>query len=154
FSGFVGQSLAGSIELAADATQQGTSGFNVHLEGLANGLRTGIAAADAVLGDSVKLTGSLQRDTAGELILDQFAVKGTAATLAGDARLDPASNRLAAALAFELPRLKPLGPALGTNIAGALSARINAEGALDHMRIESELSGDDIAAGGTRIDRL
>jgi translocation and assembly module TamB len=154
FSGFVGHSLAGSIELAADAAHEGTSGYNAHIEGSASGLRTGIAAADALLGDSVKLTGSLQRDTGGELILDQFAVEGVAASLSGDGRFDPASNRLAATLALELPRLKPLGPALGTDITGALSARINAEGPLDHLRIDSEVTGNDIAAGGTRMDRL
>jgi translocation and assembly module TamB len=154
FSGFVGHPLAGSLELAADATREGASGFNARLEGSASGLRTGIAAADALLGDSVTLTGSLQRDTAGALILDHLAVAGAGASLSGDGRFDPASNRLAAALAVELPRLKPLGPALGTDVAGALSARINAEGALDHLRIESDLAGDDIAADGTRIDRL
>jgi translocation and assembly module TamB len=154
FSGFVGHSLAGSIELAADAAREGTSGFNVHLEGSASGLRSGIAAADALLGDSVKLTGSMQRDSAGALIVNQLAVAGAAASLSGDGQFDPASNRLAAALVFELPRLKPLGPALGMAVAGALSAHVNAEGALDHLRIESELAGDDIAAGGTRIDRL
>jgi translocation and assembly module TamB len=154
FSGFVGHPLAGAVDLAADAAGEGTSGFKARVNGSVKGLRTGIATADAILGDSVTLNGSLQRDSAGALILDDLAVAGATASLSGDGRFDPASNRLAAALAFELPQLKPLGPALGTDIAGALSARINAKGALDHLQIESELSGDDIATGGTRIDRL
>ena len=154
FSGFVGHTLAGSIELAADATRKGTSGFQARLQGSARGLRTGIAAGDALLGDSVTLTGSLQRDSAGALIVDQLVVAGAAASLSGDARFDPTSNRLAAALALELPRLKPLGPALGMEMAGAVSARVNAEGVLDHLGLKGEVAGDDIAAGGTRIDRL
>ena len=154
FSGFVGHALAGSIELAADATREDTSGFNAHFQGSAGKLRTGIAAADALVGDSVTLTGSLQRDSAGALVVDKLAFASAAASLSGDGRFDPASSRLAAVLGVELPRLKPLGPAIGTNIAGALSARINAEGALDHLRLESEVTGDDIAAGGSRIDRL
>ena len=154
FSGFAGHALAGSIELAADASREGTAGFKASLQGSAKGLRTGIAAGDALLGDTVTMTGSFQRDPAGALIVDQLAIAGAAASLSGDARFDPASNRLAAALALELPRLKPLGPALGTEMAGAVSARINAEGALDHLRLKSEVEGGDIAAGGARIDRL
>jgi translocation and assembly module TamB len=154
FSGFAGQPLAGSIELAADASRDGTSGFKASLQGSAKGLRTGIAAGDALLGDTVTMTGSFQRDPTGELIVDRLVITGAATSLSGDARFDPASNRLAAALALELPRLKPLGPALGTEMAGAVSVRINAEGALDHLRLKSEIAGDDIAAGGARIDRL
>jgi autotransporter translocation and assembly factor TamB len=121
---------------------------------LAKGLRTRIAAGDALLGDTVTLTGLAQRNTAGELIVDQLTLAGAAAKLSGDARFDPASSRLNAALALQLPRLKPLGPALGTEMAGGLSARIDAEGVLDHLRLKGEVAGDDIAAGGTRIERL
>jgi translocation and assembly module TamB len=154
FSGFVGHTLSGSIELAADATQEGTSGFNARLQGSASKLRTGIAAADALVGDSVTLTGSLQRDSAGALVVDKLAFAGAGASVSGDGRFDPASSQLAAALSVKLPRLKLLGPALGMDVAGALSARINAEGALDHLGLESEVTGDDIAAGGSRVDRL
>jgi translocation and assembly module TamB len=154
FSGFVGHPLAGSIELAADAEGEGTSGFKARIQGLAKGLRTGTAAGDALLGDSITLAGSAQRDAAGELTVDQLSLAGAAVNLSGDARFDPASNRLNAALALQLPRLKPLGPALGTEIAGAMSARLDAGGALDHLRLKSEVAGDDIAAGGTRIERL
>jgi len=154
FSGFVGHPLAGAIELAADATRDGAAGFNARLEGSASGLQTGIAAAGALLGDSVKLTGSLQRTAAGELILDQFAVKGATASLSGHGRFDSASNQLAAAVALELSQLKPLGPALGMEMAGAVSARINAEGVLDHLRLKSEVAGDDISVYGRHVDRL
>ena len=154
FSGFAGRPLAGSIELAADAAREGASGFAARFRGSTKGLRTGIAAGDALLGDMVTMTGALRREPAGVLSLDQLAVAGAAASLSGDARFDPASNRLGAALALELPRLKPLGPALGMEMAGALSARANAEGALDQLRLRSEVAGDDLVAAGTRIDRL
>ena len=154
FSGFVGNALGGSIELEADAAREGTAGFKARLLGSANGLRTGIAAVDALLADSATMTGSLRRDPAGTLIVDQLAITGVAASLSGDARFDPASNELAAALAVELPRLKPLGIALGTELAGAVSARVNVEGPLDRLRLKSEVEGNDIAAGGRRIDRL
>jgi translocation and assembly module TamB len=154
FAGFVGHPLAGSVEFVADAGREGTSGFKARLQGLANGLRTGIAAGDALLGDAVILTGSARRDTAGALIVDQLTLAGAAASLSGDGQFEPASNRLAAAVAFELPRLKLLGPALGMEMTGAVSGRVDAEGVLEHLQVKSEVAGDDIAAGGTRIDRL
>ena len=154
FSGFAGRALAGSLELAADASREGTAGFKASLQGSAKGLRTGIAAGDALLGDTVAMTGSFQRDPTGALIVDRLAITGGAASLLGDARFDPAANRLVAALAFELPRLKPLGPALGTEMAGVVSAHVDADGTLDHLRLKSEVEGGDIVAGGARIDRL
>ena len=154
FSGFVGHRLAGSLELSAEAARETAGGFNATLQGTANGVRTGIAAGDALLGDSVTLTGFLRLDTDGRLIVDQLAIAGAAANLSGDGRFDPASNQVAASLALELPHLKPFSTALGTELAGAVSARINAEGTLDHLRLRSEIKGDDIAASGARLDRL
>jgi translocation and assembly module TamB len=154
FSGFVGHPLAGSLELSAEAARESTGGFDATLQGSANRVRTGIAAVDALLGDSVTLTGLLRLDPAGTLIVDQLAIAGAAANLSGDGRFDPASNQFAASLALELPRLKPLSTALGTELAGAVSAHINAEGTLDHLRLRSEIEGGDIAASGARLDRL
>ncbi len=154
FSGLVGPALAGSIELEANAAREGPAGFKAKLNGRARGLRSGIAAGDALLGDSATITGSLQRDPAGVLIVDQLALAGAAVNLSGHARFDPSSSRLAAALALDLPRLKPVGVALGTEMSGTISARINVEGALDRLRLSGEIAGGDIAAGGAKIDRL
>src|SRR5690348_16727865 len=101
FSGLVGHPLAGAIELAADAAREGTSGFRARLQGSASGLRTGIAAGDALLGESVTLTDSLERDSAGTLVADGLAVASAAASLSGNARFDPASTRLATAQEHE-----------------------------------------------------
>ena len=56
---------AGSIELEANAAREGSAGFKAKLDGSARGLRTCIAAGDALLGGSVTMTGSMQRDPAG-----------------------------------------------------------------------------------------
>jgi len=154
FSGLAGQRLAGSVELAADAARESGGGFRASLQGSAKGLRTGIAAGDALLGDAATIESSLQRDPAGTLIVDKLAIVGAGANLSGDGRFEPASNQLAAALALDLPRLKPLGSALGTDMAGALTAQIDVEGALDHLRLKGHAEGNDLAAAGARIDRL
>jgi translocation and assembly module TamB len=154
FSGLAGHPLAGSLELAADAAREGTAGFAIKLSGSAHDLQTGFGAGDALFGDTATMTGSIRRDAAGTLSVEKLAVAGAAIKLSGDGRFDPSSNQLAGMLALELPRLKPLGSALGTEIAGAVSAHINADGVLDHLRLKSEVAGDDIATAGTRIDRL
>ena len=129
FSGLAGHPLAGSLELEANAAREGAC--RVHRrrsQGSAKELRTGIAAGGRAArrrGDDHRL---LERDAAGVLIVDRLAVAGAAVSLSGDGRFDPASNALAAALALELPRLKPLGAALGTEMAGAVSAQLDAEG--------------------------
>ncbi len=104
-------------------------------------MRTGVAAADALLGGKAGFAGAVRRGRMGVLTLDDFALTGAAAKLSGNARFDPASDRLAAALTLDIPRLKPLSAALGTNIAGAASAGVKAQGALDHLRLTSEIVG-------------
>jgi translocation and assembly module TamB len=154
FSGLAGLPLAGSIELGGDAVRQGAAGFKAKLHGSTKELRTGIAVGDALLGGAATLAGSFHRDAAGTLTVDQLVISGGSINLSGDGRFDPASNRLVAALALELPRLKPLGAALGTEMSGALSARISAEGPLDRLRLKSEAEGNDFVAAGSKIDRL
>jgi translocation and assembly module TamB len=154
FSGLVGHPLAGSVELAADAARQGAAGFKATLHGSTKALRTGIVAGDALLGGDATLTGSLHRDAAGTLTVDHLTISGPAMNLSGDGQFDPTSSRLVAALKVELPRLKPLGPALGIDMAGAASARINAEGELDRLRLKSEVEANNLVADGARIDRL
>jgi len=154
FSDLAGQRLAGSVELAADAARESAEGFKASLQGSAKGLRTGIDAADVLLGGTASITGSLERDPSGTLIVDKLAIVGAAANLSGNAKFDPASNQLRGELALEVPRLKPLGIALGAETAGSLAAQIDAEGALDHLRLKGQIEGNDVAANGERIDRL
>ena len=73
------------IELAADAAREGAAGFKATLHGSTKELRTGIAVGDALLGGAATLTGSLYRDAAGTLTVDQLAIAGAAVNLSGDA---------------------------------------------------------------------
>ena len=154
FSGFAGHPLAGSVELEANAERKGAAGFTATVAGSAKELRTGVAAADALLGGAATITGSIERDDAEVLRLDRLAVTGAAASLSGDARFVPASNELTAALAIELPHLKPLGGAFGTDLTGAVSAQLNIAGPLDHLRISGDIDGAELSAAGAKLDRL
>jgi translocation and assembly module TamB len=154
FSGLAGRALAGSIEIEANAAREGAAGFKAKLGGSAKGLRTGIAVADALLGGSATMAGSVQRDATDILVIDRFSITGAAANLSGDARFDPASSRLTAALALELPRLKPLGAALGTEMEGALSAHLDFEGPFDRPHLSSNIEGSGITVAGAKVDHL
>jgi translocation and assembly module TamB len=146
-----GVDLAGSGHLA---TSRHTLAGEVDFAGSAVGMRTGIAVADALLGSRAAITGAVRRDEAGAIALDRLALIGAAVKLSGSGHFDPASDRLAAALTLDVPQLKPLGAALGTEIAGSVSARVKAEGPLDHLRLDSEIEGRGIAAAGAGIDRF
>ena len=146
-----GLDLAGSGHLATGGR---TLAGNVDFTGSATALRTGIAAVDALLGDRAEIAGAAGRDEAGVVTLDRLALNSAAATLSGNARFDPATQNLAAAMSLDVPQLAPLGAALGAKIAGSVATRIKAEGPLARLRLESTLAGRGIAAGGTAIDQL
>jgi translocation and assembly module TamB len=154
FSGLAGHPLAGSIELEANAERKGAAGFAATVSGSAKDLRTGIAAADALLGGEASIAGAIERDDADVLTLDRVALTGASLSLSGDARFLPASNELTGALAVELPHLKPLGAAFGTQVTGAVSAQLNFAGPLDHLRISGDIDGAELAAAGAKLDRL
>jgi translocation and assembly module TamB len=154
FSGLAGHPLAGSLDLEANAIREGAAGFKANIEGSAKELGTGFLVADALLGGSVTIAGSLERDSTGLLTVDRFAVDGAAAALSGNARFDPASSELAAALVGKLSRLKPLGTALGTEMAGSISAELNLEGPVDRLRAGSQIEAEDFTLAGTKLDRV
>ncbi|MBO0737523.1 MAG: translocation/assembly module TamB domain-containing protein, partial [Alphaproteobacteria bacterium] len=154
FSSILGHPLDGSVELEASAAREGSAGFRAELDGSAKELKTGFAAADALLGGSATLAGSVRRDEAGVLSAHRLDVAGAAGKLTGDARFDPSSHSLAAALAFDLPRLAPLSSALGMPVSGALSARLKVEGPLARLDATGDVEGGDISLAGTRLDRL
>ncbi|HEY1433456.1 MAG TPA: hypothetical protein VGF39_17765, partial [Stellaceae bacterium] len=154
FSGFVGHPLAGSLEFEANAERNSAAGFTGTVAGSAKGLKTGIAAADALLGTSASITAAIERDDPDILTIDRFSVTGDAVSLSGDARFVPASKELTAKLAVDLPRLKPLGAAFGTDLTGAISARLNFAGPIEHLRITGDIDGAKLAAAGAQVDRL
>jgi translocation and assembly module TamB len=146
-----GLDLTGSGHLAQAA--HGMSGM-VDLAGSATRMRTGIAAVDALLGSKATFSVAAGRDQAGAIAIDRLALNSAAAKLSGDAHFDPASRQLTAALALDLPQLKPLGPALHTELAGSVAARVRAEGIVDHLRLAGEVDGKRIAAAGAVVERL
>ncbi len=154
FSALAGRPIAGSVKLDIDAERQGAAGFKARLDGATEGLQTGNAVADALLGRTATATGSLSRDPAGVLILDRAAIAGAAAKLSVAGRFDPGSKLVQADATVDVPQLRPLGAALGDAFAGRVTGRLSADGRLDRLRLKGEVEGSDLAAGGARLDRL
>jgi translocation and assembly module TamB len=154
FSGLAGHPLTGALDLEANAERVGTAGFTADLTGSTKELQTGIATADALLGGSIAINGSVERDAAGVLSVKRIAVTGPDVSLSGEGRFSPASNELAATLAAQLPRLKPLGAALGAELAGSIAAKLEITGPLERLRADGQIEGTELALAGTKFDRL
>ena len=50
--------------------------------------------------------------------------------------------------------MRPLGAAFGTDLTGAVSARLNFAGPLEHLRISGDIDGAELTAAGAKLDRL
>ncbi len=146
-----GLSLTGSGQ--AKIVERAISG-KLDFAGSAVGMRTGIAAVDALIGGKAVFAGAVRRTPAGAVALDRVALTGAAAKLSGHAQFDPASHLLAAALTLDVPQLKPLGAAFGAELTGTVSARVTMQGPVDRLRLHSDVDSRGIAAGSAAIERL
>jgi translocation and assembly module TamB len=150
-----GLSLGGSAGL--DATLRGNTSeplFDAKLSAHAENLRTGFLAADALLGDRVIATAAVRRGPTGALGVDRFALSAAGATVTGSGSFASDTRHLAADLAFAVPRLEPLGAALGRHLAGALTVTARAAGPVDRPRLDAAIEGGKLGFDGARLDRL
>ena len=86
FSGLAGRDLGGALALVAEGRVAPVGGaFDLALEGTANGLETGIAAVDGLVGDA-RLSGRLARDETG-VTADGLSIDGRALDVLADGTL-------------------------------------------------------------------
>ncbi len=146
-----GIDLTGSGRLA---TAGRTIAGHVDFAGSASGMRTGIAAADALLGNKAAFAGAVRRDEAGAVALDDVRADRRRRQAL---RQRAVRSRLGSAGRGADPRhaaAEAARPALGTEIAGTVSAQVKARGPLDRLQLQREIEGRGITAGGATIDRL
>src|SRR5262249_7989170 len=101
------------------AEPQGAAGFTATAGATANGVRSGLRAADALFARVLAAPAVIRRDLWGVLHLDRLALSGSAATISGDGSFAPASRQVVADLSLAVPDLKPLGALFGRRLAGA-----------------------------------
>jgi translocation and assembly module TamB len=145
---------AANLTLQAHAEQRGAAGFAATADGAADGVRTGLAAADALIGGKLALTAAIRRDPSGVFHLDRMALSGADARVSSAGSFAPASRQLVADLAIAVPELKPLGALFGGGLAGATEAKLRFSGPLDRPRLDGAFEVRNLAVGDRTVDEL
>jgi translocation and assembly module TamB len=152
--GLRGAAAAAHLTLKTHAQRQGTAGFAATAEAAADGVRTGLAAADVLIGGGLTATGAIHGDPAGTLRLDRLALSGAYARVSGEGSFGPASRQLVADLAIAVPQLQPLGATFGGQLAGTVNANAHLTGGLDRLRLDGAIEGRNLSFGGMAVDEL
>jgi translocation and assembly module TamB len=154
YAGLAGLPIAGTVALDGTVATDAAGTARADLAGRTEGLRTGIPAADALLGPQVTLAAKGSHAADGKVELPTLELTGAGLKLAGRGSADPAADRLAATARLSLPRLAPLGTALGTPLTGAIDVQATAVGRLAGPAVKVTVDGNGLGAGTTRLDRL
>ena len=154
FAKRAGTALAGGLQLDVEATSPAGKSVEAKLSGRLDAFRSGVPAADAVLGRRVTLAASVRRGADGRLDVSDLKLTGEGATLAATASLDAAGRAMQGHAVLDLPSLAPLSPSLGTALAGRLGITLDAGGALADPALTVKLAGSNLAAGSAKLDRL
>ena len=143
-----------SVTLRAHAERQGAAGFAATADGTADGVRTGLAAADTLLGGAFAVTAAIRRDPMGTFRLDRVALSGKDARVSGEGSFAPASRQLVADLTVAVPQLKPLGALFGRRFAGAADATARLAGPLDRPRLDGAIDVRNLVVGDVAVDEV
>jgi translocation and assembly module TamB len=141
-----GPATARAAELRLVAEQAPTGVASLSLDGRVEGIATGTAQADALIGPALTLAARASRD--GDLLRLQSARlegAGFEATAAGTL-----TDTLAANFALELPRLA----ILGEGASGRVSVEGTATGRLDAIEVAAKIGASDVVYATRRLDRL
>lgn len=148
FTELSGLALGGGLALEARVELAPDGSLAARLNALADGLRLGVPAAEALLGERPALSAELARDGDGRLRVEALRLDGTAAVLTADAGFAPDFATLDARYRLEVSALEPLGEALQQPLAGSLLVSGTAEGPLDGPHIRAELEGQSLLLPG------
>lgn len=116
-----------------------------------NGLVTGIAAVDALLGPGTRLEAPFAWDERAGLDVSALRIDGRNLAGEGKLRLLPGAGPLDAQLRLTVPTLAPLSDAAGTPLRGRLTLDAEARGAVADPQASVVLRLQDAAVDTTRI---
>ncbi|NBC32186.1 MAG: hypothetical protein GVY13_05865 [Alphaproteobacteria bacterium] len=144
FAGLAGQPLRGALQLDLDVTAtEGT--VTAGLEAVLRDAATGIAQADALLGDRTTLTTRVRAEPDGSVIVTGLVLEAAGTRLESD-RI-ALTEALQAGVTIDLPDLSAIDPAL----AGSAGLLLRATGPLDDLTVHATLDASDLEAGGQSI---
>lgn len=149
----VGLPLAGTATVEA-AVETDASKITAAVQGDAHDLTTGIPALDALLAPKLNLAATIARAADGAVTVDSLTVTAPQATLSAHAALPAGGDTISANARLEVPRLSPLGPALGMTLKGATTLTADIAGPLERPTVQAKLTGTGLVADAVRLDRL
>ena len=143
--------LSGTV--AMDSAPTGPAPFDMDLT--ANGIRTGDAALDDVIGGEVALDAKGAFDRAANRIrLDAATLDSGFATAEASGSVDLAAKTLDIAFDLDARRLAALKPLLGTDIAGAVALEGTAKGPFVLPALDATVAARDIVYDTYSVARL
>ena len=148
------QELAGIARVNFKTTSNNfAEGLDLSLEGDLRGLKSGIAEADALLGQQVSFSGraALERE---ELTVSSLDLKGQHASLTGKAAFTDAFTGLVADYDLSLPELAVLSDSLGLALKGQAGAQGRVEGALEDPKVSGKAHLTAVEIEGIAVSQL
>lgn len=148
-SPLAGRSLQGVVSLDADVTRDGPQGaLALDVKGKTEGVSTGEATIDGIVGGSASFAGGLSYAPDGAVSVRDLKVAAAGADLAVNGRIDASTADLSGTLT--LPELKRLDPRL----EGAARAEAKFSGRLAALDVTGRIAVDEGAAMGRPIRNL
>lgn len=154
FAGIAGTKLEGAAQIDAEASSSDGKSVEAKLAGTLSRFRTGVPAADALLGGALTIAASARRAGDGPLDLSDLKLAGPGVSVTGSGSLDAAGQKMKGRMTLEVPSLGPLGMAVGLPLGGKLGLVLDTAGPLADPGGTATLAVTDLAAGATRLDRL
>ncbi len=145
---------AGSLRLDIDAKAGTDKVIVAQLTGTADGLRTGITAADSLLAGQVRIDASGTGAPGGKLALSSLSVASSRFKLDVLGDFDPASRAVSGRLKASLADLDALSKALSSSLAGTGQVSATLGGTLDAPTADADVSLDNVRFQATRIDHF
>ncbi|HVJ53921.1 MAG TPA: translocation/assembly module TamB domain-containing protein [Aliidongia sp.] len=154
FAGLAGMALKGNVEIEADAGSADEKNADLSLTGKLENFALGIPAVDAALGGTATIDAKGHRAENGKIELSTLKLDGAHVSLDASGTADPADDTVGGHAQLTLPALAPIGTAIGTPLDGKLTLTADGSGPIKDPRVAIELTGERIATGTTRLDRL
>lgn len=111
-------------------------------------------ALDALLGQQVRLQGTVTRAADGAIAAKSVRLVGAHTTASADATFSSDLGHVDGTMQVDLPRLAVLSPSLATPIAGAATARADISGPLTELKVNGRAEASDLRFGAQRLDKL
>ncbi len=140
----------GQITATAEGSLAGSA--SVRVQGGFDDVQTGVAAADALSGERLRLDMNARRSDDGVVRIEDASLRMAGASLSVRGTFDPKADRLDGTVGLVADDLSVLRRA-GFPAAGRVTVTANVAGRTEALAVDTRLDAGDLAWQGSRIDR-